>query len=128
MTGVGGTGLRVTDNAGEVVPDPQSLVPVTVMVPEAADAEKSTKMSFVLEPELMAAPEGNVQEYPVAPVIAGIENSMPVDPWQMEVGPVMAGASPGKEFTITAKAGEVAPFPQILFPQTVIFPETAFAA
>lgn len=57
----------------EDVPEPQPLVPETVMFPDEEDPEKSTVIELVFEPEAIEAPDGSVQEYPVAPEIAPAE-------------------------------------------------------
>lgn len=57
------------DNA----PDPQALVPSTVILPAVAEPEKFTVIEFVLVPEEIEAPEGKTQLYPAAPDIAPTE-------------------------------------------------------
>ena len=70
MVGVEGTGLTVTLRL-ELAPFPQALVPKTVTLPEEADELKSTWIELVFAPEVMVAPAGTVQVYPVALVIVG---------------------------------------------------------
>ena len=43
----------------------------------------------------------------------------------MLAGPVIDPAAAGARFTVTGNGGEGIPFPQMLLPKTVIFPETA---
>ena len=79
------------------------MVPLTVIFPEAAEAEKLTVILFVLPPEVMFAPEGRFHEYPVAPEIAGTVYTTPDCPWQTtEVQVLRAPAGPGSEVTVTA--------------------------
>ena len=56
-----GRGLTVTANAIEGRPFPQAFVPVTVIVPDAARAEKLTVITFVFAPETIPAPVGKDQ-------------------------------------------------------------------
>ena len=56
----GGIVLTVTAYGAEAIPDPQALVPATVMLPLNAPVAKSTRMLLVLEPEEMEAPVGKV--------------------------------------------------------------------
>ena len=51
----------------------------------------------------------------------------PVAFTQTEAEPVMVPAAAGKGFTVTAKAGDAVPFPQLLVPATVMLPDTAVA-
>ena len=51
---------------GEDDPDPQLLVPVTVIEPEDASGANLTVIVLVLAPEVIVAPNGNTQLYPVA--------------------------------------------------------------
>ena len=127
ITGATGLGSIVRLKSGDTVPEPQGLVPVTVIIPETALSSKSTVMFAVLAPEAIVAPEGNVQSYPVALAIGATENATPIDPVQTNVGPVIVPASPGKFNTVTGKFGDEVPFPQRLLPYTVIFPEEALA-
>ena len=53
--------FTVTVNGAEAGPDPQVLVPCTVIAPPEADAEKSTVITFVLAPATILAPTGKVQ-------------------------------------------------------------------
>ena len=73
----------------------------------------------------MVAPAGIVHWYEVAPAMAGMLYETPVAPAQTDAGPVIIPAAAGNGLTVTAKAGEAAPFPQPLVPETVMFPDTA---
>lgn len=68
-----GSGFTVTAKLVDAAPFPHSFVPVTVMFPDAAIAEKLTVMEFVFVPPVIEAPVGNVHEYPVALAIVATE-------------------------------------------------------
>jgi hypothetical protein len=53
--------LTVTVNGAEAGPDPQELVPCTLIAPLTADAEKLTVILLVLAPATILDPAGKVQ-------------------------------------------------------------------
>ena len=53
----------------------------------------------------------------------GTLNTTPPEPAHTEDGPLMVPAAEGSGLTVTANAGERVPFPQLLVPATVIFPD-----
>jgi hypothetical protein len=65
-TGLAGIGFTVTAKLGDTIPFPQELVPITVMIPEAAVGVKSTVMERVFAPPTIFTPVGTVHVYPVA--------------------------------------------------------------
>ena len=95
-----------------------------MIVPEEAVPEKFTVITCVLFPEIIAAPEGNVQEYEVAFVIEATENCTPFWPAQTADEPVITPAITGKGFTVTGNDEET-PSPHKFCPFTEIVPLAA---
>ena len=73
MPAAEGSTFTVILKLGETAPLHPGLVPITVRIPDDAEAEKFTVILFVFVPEAMLAPVGKVQVYPLALVIAGTE-------------------------------------------------------
>ena len=115
--------MTVTEKLGDTTPLPQALVPFTVITP-VPGVVKFTLILLVLPPEIIVAPVGTVQTYPVAFAIAGTEYVTEVAPSQTAAGPVIVPAFAGNGFTTTANV-DGAPFPQLLVPVTIIFTDTA---